>query len=151
MIVVALFAWKTKTREEIRHWLQETWFFVRIILPLLLVGVFIVGVIGELLPKEVIQQWLGSNSLRSSFLATLIGAISYFATMTEAPFVHKLMQLGMGKGPALALLLTGLGLSLPNWIAISRVFGFRKAAVYVLTIVVLGTLVGWIAGNTIWR
>ncbi|MEZ8216535.1 hypothetical protein B0813_000072 [Candidatus Fervidibacteria bacterium JGI MDM2 SSWTFF-3-K9] len=151
MIVVALFAWKTKTREEIRHWLQETWFFVRIILPLLLVGVFIVGVIGELLPKEVIQQWLGSNSLRSSFLATLIGAISYFATMTEAPFVHKLMQLGMGKGPALALLLTGPGLSLPNWIAISRVFGFRKAAVYVLTIVVLGTLVGWIAGNTTWR
>jgi len=151
MIVVALFAWKTKTREEIRHWLQETWFFVQIILPLLLVGVFIVGVIGELLPKEVIQQWLGSNSLRSSFLATLIGAISYFATMTEAPFVHKLMQLGMGKGPALALLLTGPGLSLPNWIAISRVFGFRKAAVYVLTIVVLGTLVGWIAGNTIWR
>lgn len=70
---------------------------MRIILPLLLVGVFIVGVIGELLPKEVIQQWLGSNSLRSSFLATLIGAISYFATMTEAPFVHKLMQLGMGK------------------------------------------------------
>lgn len=151
MIVVALFAWKTKTREEIRHWLRETWFFVRIILPLLLVGVFIVGVIGELLPKEVIQQWLGSNSLRSSFLATLIEAISYFATMTEAPFVHKLMQLGMGKGPALALLLTGPGLSLPNWIAISRVFGFRKAAVYVLTIVVLGTLVGWIAGNTIWR
>ena len=151
MIVVALFAWKTKTREEIRHWLQETWFFVQIILPLLLVGVFIVGVIGELLPKEVIQQWLGSNSLRSSFLATLIGAISYFATMTEAPFVHKLMQLGMGKGPALALLLTGPGLSLPNWIAISRVFGIRKAMVYLLTIIVLGTLVGWVAGNTIWR
>ncbi len=151
MAIVALFAWKTKTGEEIRHWLQETWFFVRIILPLLLVGVFIVGVIGELLPKEVVQQWLGGNSLRSSFLATLIGAISYFATMTEAPFVHKLMQLGMGKGPALALLLTGPGLSLPNWIAISRVFGVRKAAIYVLTIIVLGTLVGWVAGNTIWR
>jgi len=151
MAIVVLFAWKTKTMEEIRHWLQETWFFVRIILPLLLVGVFIVGVIGVLLPKELVQQWLGGNSLRSSFLATLIGAISYFATMTEAPFVHKLMQLGMGKGPALALLLTGPGLSLPNWIAISRVFGIRKAMVYLLTIIVLGTLVGWVAGNTIWR
>ena len=124
---------------------------MEIILPLLLVGVFIVGVIGILLPKELVQQRLGGNSLHSSFLATLIGAISYFATMTEALFVHKLMQLGMGKGPALALLLTGPGLSLPNWIAISRVFGVRKAAVYVLTVVVLGTLVGWVAGNTIWR
>lgn len=151
MVIVALYAWRTKSLDEIRHWLQETWWFVRIILPLLLVGVFIVGVIGALLPKEIVQQWLGGNSLRSSFIATLIGAISYFATMTEAPFVHKLMELGMGKGPALALLLTGPGLSLPNWIAIARIFGVRKAAVYVVTIVILGTFVGWIAGNTIWR
>ncbi len=151
MVIVALYAWRTKSLDEIRHWLQETWWFVRIILPLLLVGVFIVGVIGTLLPEEIVRQWLGGSSLRSSFLATLIGAISYFATMTEAPFVHKLMQLGMGKGPALALLLTGPGVSLPNWIAISRIFGVKKAAVYVLTIIVLGTLVGWITGNTIWR
>ena len=66
--------------------------------------------------------------------------------MTEAPFVHTLMGLGMGKGAALALLLTGPGLSLPNWLAISRVFGWKKALVYVPTIVVLGTLAGWIAG-----
>jgi len=151
MVIAALYAWRTKSAEEIRHWLQETWWFVRIILPLLLVGVFIVGVIGALLPKEVVHHWLGGNSLRSSFIATLIGAISYFATMTEAPFVHKLMELGMGRGPALALLLTGPGLSLPNWIAIARVFGVRKAAVYVVTIILLGTFVGWIAGNTIWR
>jgi len=66
--------------------------------------------------------------------------------MTEAPFVDTLMNLGMGKGPALALLLTGPGLSLPNWLAIARVFGRRKAIVYVPTIVVLGTLLGWLAG-----
>jgi uncharacterized membrane protein YraQ (UPF0718 family) len=76
----------------------------------------------------------------------LIGAIAYFATMTEAPFVSTLMKLGMGAGPALALLLTGPGLSLPNWLAIARVFGKRKALVYVPTIVILGTFVGVVAG-----
>jgi uncharacterized membrane protein YraQ (UPF0718 family) len=151
MAVVVAYAWRTKSREEIRHWLGETWWFVRIILPLLLAGVFIVGIVGALLPQQLVEKWVGGNSLRASFIATLVGAISYFATMTEAPFVHKLMQLGMGKGPALALLLTGPGLSLPNWIAIARVFGVRKSAVYVITLVVLGTLVGWIAGNIIWR
>jgi hypothetical protein len=76
----------------------------------------------------------------------MFGAVTYFATMTEAPFVDTLMSLGMGKGPALALLLTGPGISLPNWLAIARVFGTKKALVYVPTIIVLGTLVGWLAG-----
>lgn len=151
MAVVALYAWRTKSPKEIRNWLGETWWFVRIILPLLLVGVFIVGVVGALLPQQLVERWVGGNRLQASFIATLIGAVSYFATMTEAPFVHKLMQLGMGKGPALALLLTGPGLSLPNWIAIARVFGVRKAGVYVLTLIVLGTLVGWLSGSLLWR
>lgn len=144
---VAAYAWKTKTREEIRDWLGETWWFVRIILPLLLAGVFVVGIIGALLPEAWVQKWLSGSSLRASFLATMIGSISYFATMTEAPFVDKLMHLGMGKGPALALLLTGPGLSLPNWLAVARVFGVKKAVVYVCTLIVLGTLVGWAFGN----
>jgi len=79
-------------------------------------------------------------------MATLLGAVTYFATMTEAPFVDTLMNLGMGKGPALALLLAGPGISLPNWLAIAKVFGVKKALVYVPTIIVLGTIVGWIAG-----
>jgi len=146
-LLTALFAWRAKTRAEIMAWMKETWWFVRTIFPLLLAGVFVVGIIGKLLPEPWIQTWLGGNGLRASFVATLIGSISYFATMTEAPFVDKLMQLGMGRGPALALLLTGPGLSLPNWLAIARVFGTRKAVVYVGTIVVLGTLVGWAAGS----
>lgn len=147
-IVAAFVLWK-KTSEEIRHWLQETWWFVRIIFPLLLLGVFIVGVIGAVLPKSWIQGYLGGNGLLASFFATMLGSISYFATMTEAPFVHTLMGLGMGKGPALALLLTGPGLSLPNWLAIGRVFGARKAVVYVSTIIILGTVCGWLAGTFI--
>jgi uncharacterized membrane protein YraQ (UPF0718 family) len=144
--VVAGYAWRVKERSALAAWMRETWFFVRMIFPLLLGGVFLVGVIGAILPPAWIERWLGGTSLRASFLATLVGAISYFATMTEAPFVHRLLELGMGRGAALALLLTGPGLSLPNWLAIARVFGARKALVYVPTIVVLGTIVGWVAG-----
>jgi len=146
MAVVAIYAWLVKSWEEIRGWLGETWWFVRIIFPLLLAGVFIVGIIGAVLPQEWVGAWLGGAGLRQSFLATMIGAVTYFATMTEAPFVDTLMNLGMGKGPALALLLTGPGISLPNWLAIARVFGIKKALVYIPTIIVLGTLVGWVAG-----
>ena len=146
MAVVVVYAWRVKSWEEIKGWLTETWWFVRMIFPLLLAGVFVVGIIGAVLPEEWIETWLGGAGLRQSFLATIIGAITYFATMTEAPFVDTLMNLGMGKGPALALLLTGPGISLPNWLAIARIFGIKKALVYVPTIIVLGTLVGWVAG-----
>ena len=148
-IVLAAYAWKALSRDEISSWLRESWWFIKIILPLLLIGVFLVGVIGKLLPEEWIRTWLGGNGMLASFFATMIGAISYFATMTEAPFVDTLMKLGMGKGPALTLLLTGPGLSLPNWIAIGRVFGVKTAVVYVITIIILGTFVGWFFGNYI--
>jgi uncharacterized membrane protein YraQ (UPF0718 family) len=148
-LVLTAYAWKALSREEIEAWIRESWWFVKIIFPLLLAGVFLVGVIGKLLPEEWIRAWLGGNGLLASFFATMIGAVSYFATMTEAPFVDTLMKLGMGKGPALTLLLTGPGLSLPNWIAIARVFGLKKAIVYVAAIIVLGTLVGWFFGSFI--
>jgi uncharacterized membrane protein YraQ (UPF0718 family) len=146
-LVVAVYAWTAVPLDRIKRWLAETWWFVKIILPLLLAGVFLVGIIGAVLPEAWIREWLGGNGLLASFLATMIGSVSYFATMTEAPFVHTLMGLGMGKGPALALLLTGPGLSLPNWLAISRVFGLKMALVYVPVIVVSGTLMGWFFGN----
>lgn len=144
--VAAFYTWRVKSWEEIKGWLKESWWFVRTIFPFLLIGVFIVGIIGAVLPQEWIETWLGGAGLRQSFLATMIGAVTYFATMTEAPFVDTLMSLGMGKGPALALLLTGPGISLPNWLAIGRVFGLKKALVYVPTIIILGTFVGWVAG-----
>src|SRR3990172_12435974 len=148
-VVMGGYAWWKIPPERIRDWGRETWWFVRIIFPLLLIGVFLVGIVGKVLPEEWIRAWLGGNSIRASFFATLIGAVTYFATMTEAPFVHTLMGLGMGKGPALALLLTGPGLSLPNWLAIGRVLGAKKAVVYVSTIIVLGTVCGWFAGTFI--
>jgi len=149
--LVAAYARRRKTGEEIRRWLGETWWFARMIFPLLLLGVFIVGMVGASIPRAWIESYLGGSGLLASFLATLLGSVSYFATMTEAPFVHTLLGLGMGKGPALALLLTGPGLSLPNWLAIGRVFGARKAAVYVGTIIVLGTIGGWFAGTFVFK
>lgn len=149
MLITAIYAFKVKSLEEIKGWMGETWWFVRMIFPLLLGGVFIVGVIGKLLPEQWVQTWVGGASVRSAFLATVIGQFTYFATMTESPFVHKMIELGMGKGPALALLLTGPGMSLPNILAIIRVFGAPKGLVYVITICILGTLVGWFTGNFI--
>ncbi|MGD9118358.1 MAG: permease [Dehalococcoidia bacterium] len=146
LLVVAAYVWKFIEREKIKAWLKETWWFMRIIFPFLLAGVFIVGIIGALIPSEWVETYLGGSGLRQSFLATLLGGVTYFATMTEAPFVDTLMSLGMGKGPALALLLTGPGISLPNWLAIAKVFGVKKALVYVPTIIVIGTIVGWVAG-----
>jgi uncharacterized membrane protein YraQ (UPF0718 family) len=148
-LIAGVYAYRSFTGEKLREWMKETWWFVKIIFPLLLGGVFLVGVIGKILPEEWIRTWLGGNSMRSSFFATIIGALSYFATMTEAPFVDTLMNLGMGKGPALTLLLTGPGLSLPNWLAVAKVFGVKKALVYVPTIIILGTLMGWFFGNFI--
>jgi len=150
-LIIGLYAYKKIEKDKIKNWLRETMFFVRIILPLLFIGVFIVGIIGEVLPQLWIERFLGGNGFRANFFATLLGATTYFATLTEAPFVDKLMKLGMGKGPALALLLTGPGLSLPNWIAISRVFGIKKAVIYVITIVICGTIIGYITGNFILR
>lgn len=146
---VGWYAWWRLAPERRRAWLQETWWFVRIIFPLLLVGVFLVGIVSALIPPRWVEQWLGGQGLRASVVATLIGAVSYFATMTEAPFVAQLMELGMGRGPALALLLAGPGLSLPNMLTIGRLFGARQAAVYVTTVVVLASLLGWLAGRWI--
>jgi len=146
-VIVFAYAFKAKPFEEIKEWLKESWWFVKIIFPLLLLGVFIVGVIGKLLPQDIIQKWLGGSGILASFLGTLMGQIMYFATMTEAPFVDTLIKLGMGKGPALALLLTGPGMSLPNMLAIAKVFSVKKAGVYILLIMILGTFVGWFFGN----
>lgn len=136
-------------KEEIKRWLEETWWFVRMIMPLLLIGVFIVGIIGKLLPSRWVENYLGGASIFSSWFATVIGQLMYFATMTEAPFVHKMLSLGMGKGPALALLLTGPGMSLPNILAIIKVFGIKKGAVYFFIVMGLGTLAGYFTGNYI--
>jgi len=151
MTVTSIYAWQVFEGSSIREWLRETLWFVRLIFPLMLIGVFAVGIIKALLPEQWVHAWLGGNGLFQTFLATLIGAVTYFATLTEAPFVHALMTLGMGPAPALGLLLAGPGLSAPNMIAIMRVFGVKKAAVYIVTTVALATVTAYALGDVVWR
>ncbi len=135
------------TKEEILSWLASTWQFVRLILPWLLVGVFAAGIIRAALPPQVIQTWVGGNALRSNFIASVAGALMYFATLTEVPILKAFLGLGMGKGPALALLLAGPALSLPNMLVIRSIMGAKKALVYIGLVVIMSTFMGMIFGN----
>lgn len=149
MVILGIYAWFKIPNDKLKQALRESWWFVRMIFPLLLLGVFLVGIIGDILPENWVTKWVGDNSLVSVFLASFAGSLTYFATLTEAPFVDTFMTMGMAKGPALTLLLTGPALSLPNWMAIAKVFGWKQSIVYVLVVILLGSTAGWIYGNLI--
>jgi uncharacterized protein len=134
-------------KNELKDWLKETGKLAWQIFPILLAGVFIAGIIRYFLPQSVVETWVGGNSLRANFLASIFGALMYFSTLTEVPIIKALMELGMGKGPALTLLLAGPSLSLPNMIVIGRVMGVRKTAVYVLLVITMATFTGMLFGN----
>ena len=144
-IIVMVVRWYSG--HEVSQWMTETWSLIKKIVPILLLGVFIAGIIKALLPEAVVQRWVGGNSLQHNLLASLFGALMYFSTLTEVPIVRALMDLGMGKGPALTLLLAGPSLSLPNMIVIGRVMGAKRTAAYVVLVIVLSTLVGMIFGQ----
>ncbi|HEY4760891.1 MAG TPA: permease [Thermoguttaceae bacterium] len=133
-------------REELSDWMSQTWGFAKSIIPLLFGGVFITGFVGALLPEEQVARWVGGDSFTSNFVASLIGAMWYFATLTEIPILETLIGLGMGRGPALALLLAGPALSLPSIAVIYSVIGFKKTTVFVLLVVFLSAFVGMVFG-----
>ena len=147
--ITAIYAKLTKSNDEIHEWLGETFWFVKRIFPLLIAGVFVVGIIGKVLPEEWIRTWIGGSGIVPTFIGSVIGALVYFATLTEAPFVHTLMQMGMGKGPAIALLLNGPGLSLPSVIAIMRVYGVTKSVTYFISCIILATIFGVIVASVL--
>lgn len=140
------------TEGELRQWLEATWDFTKMIAPLLLAGVFVSGFLlgrpGEegLVPAEWVQNAVGGESLRAVFFSALAGALMYFATLTEIPILQGLLGSGMGKGPALALLLAGPALSLPNMLALWKIMGGKKTLLYSALVVVMATLTGWIYG-----
>jgi len=147
LAVTILLAIKWYTCAETADWMRETWKLVWKIVPILLAGVFIAGIIKVLLPESVVQRWVGGNSIGNNLLASVFGALMYFSTLTEVPIVKALMDLGMGRGPALTLLLAGPSLSLPNMIVIGRVMGIKRTAVYVLIVIVMSTIAGMIFGT----
>ncbi len=138
---------------ETGGWFVSTWDFAKQILPLLLFGVliagFLLGRVGKegVIPNEWVAWAVGGNSLWANFFAAISGAFMYFATLTEVPIVQGLIGSGMGKGPALALLLAGPALSLPSMLVIKSVIGWQKTAVYVVLVVIMATLSGMIFGS----
>jgi uncharacterized membrane protein YraQ (UPF0718 family) len=145
-LALMLVAWFTA--RELREWVASTWAFARQILPLLLAGVLVAGLLlgrpGEeaLIPEKWVAGLVGGNGVAANFLASLAGALMYFATLTEVPFLQALLGNGMGQGPALALLLAGPAVSLPNLLVIRSIMGTGKTLVYVALVVALSTLAG---------
>ncbi|MBF0226456.1 MAG: permease [Desulfobacterales bacterium] len=149
-LAVMLKAWFTK--DECKNWVDSTWGFMKQIFPLLAGGVLVAGfLLGRpghtaLIPEQYIQSLLGGNSLWANLFASVAGALMYFATLTEVPILQGLIGSGMGKGPALALLLAGPALSLPNMLVINGILGFKKTLTFVILIVIMATISGLIFG-----
>jgi hypothetical protein len=153
-LLVAL-AWMLKawfTGDERKTWVESTWGFMKQIFPLLAGGVLVAGFMlgrpghSALIPEQYIQTLLGGNSIWANLFASVAGALMYFATLTEVPILQGLLGAGMGKGPALALLLAGPALSLPNMLVIGSVMGIKKTTVFCLIIITLSTIAGMLFG-----
>lgn len=138
---------------EAEEWFGQTWDFTKQILPLLLLGVLAAGLLlgrpgGEgIIPSHWVDWAVGGNSLWSNLFASVVGAFMYFATLTEIPILQGLIGNGMGNGPALALLLSGPALSLPNMLVIRSVLGTKKTAAFVLLVIIMSTFCGMIFGS----
>lgn len=150
--ILAWMLWKWFKREEIKEWMDSTWFFSKQILPLLFVGVLIAGfLLGRpshegIIPSRWVASLVGGNSLWANLFASVSGALMYFATLTEVPILQGLLGSGMGQGPALALLLAGPALSLPNMLVIRSIIGTKKTLVYIALVVVMATVSGIMYG-----
>jgi hypothetical protein len=144
IVILALASYKWYSNDELKTWMNETWFLAKKIFPLLLAGVFFGAILIELIPIEYIEKFLGGNSLLSIAIASISGAFMYFSTLTEVPIVGLLMQQGMGKAPALAMLLAGPALSLPSMLVILNVMGNRRGLTYIGLVIIMAIICGLI-------
>jgi uncharacterized membrane protein YraQ (UPF0718 family) len=140
-------------KEDRVSWVQSTWGFMKQIFPLLGAGVLVAGfMLGRpghpaLIPEQYIHALVGGNSLGANLFASVAGAFMYFATLTEVPILQGLIGAGMGKGPALALLLAGPALSLPNMVVIGSVMGVKKTVAFCSIVVILSSIAGMTYGS----
>jgi len=146
LLAILIMLKKWFTRSEIKEWMTATWDFGMMIVPLLFGGVFVTGFIGGILPAKAVAAFVGGNGFLSNLVASIIGSLWYFATLTEIPITQMLMRLGMGKGPALALLLAGPALSLPSILVINKITGWRKTLVFCALVVAFSTMAGYVFG-----
>lgn len=157
VLSLGYFILKDNENFENQNWILESWSFAKDILPLLLLGVMFAGFLlgsnhdgkelAGIIPKDWVNNIVGGNSLLSNFIASIVGTFMYFATLTEIPIIQGFLNAGMGKGPALALFLSGPSLSLPSILVIRKILGNEKTFVYVILVIVLSTLAGFIFGN----
>lgn len=151
--LVMLVGFLRQEKGELKDWLGSTWTYTKLIMPLLFVGVMIAGsLLGRpgheaWIPSSWIETAVGGNSLGANFFASISGAFMYFATLTEVPILQGLLGSGMGKGPALALLLSGPALSLPSMLVINTVLGIKKTSAFVVLVVILSTITGFLFGT----
>jgi uncharacterized protein len=157
IIGLSIITLNDKRDQDNREWTISTWDFTKQIMPLLAIGVLIAGfllgsthddtVMAGIIPNSWIANLVGGNSIFANFFASVVGAFMYFATLTEVPILQGLLAAGMGKGPALALLLAGPSLSLPNMLVIRGIIGTEKTIVYVSLVVIMATFSGLIYGS----
>jgi uncharacterized protein len=153
-VLTAGFVWRWFQKDELTEWVDSSWTFAKQILPLLFAGVVVAGFLlggpeggRGVIPNEWISSMVGGNSLSANLFASVAGALMYFATLTEVPILEGLINAGMGKGPALALLLAGPALSLPNMLVIRSVLGTKKTLAFVALVVALSTVAGVMYGS----
>ncbi len=153
LVVLSMMLLRWFKKNEITDWVHSTWIFAKQILPLLFAGVLIAGFLlgrpntdAGIIPSRFIAMLVGGNSLWSNFFASIAGAFMYFATLTEVPILQGLLGSGMGKGPALALLLAGPAVSLPSILVIHSIIGFKKTFCYIVLVVIMSSFAGWVFG-----
>ena len=153
LLLLGYMVWRWFDKEERSSWVASTWEFSQQILPLLFAGVLVAGLLmgrpesdAGLIPARYIEALVGGNSFQANLVASVLGAFMYFATLTEVPILQGLLGAGMGKGPALALLLAGPALSLPNMLVIRSVLGTKKTMVFVALVAIMATIAGMIFG-----
>jgi len=156
LLVLAVVLARWFRAEERSEWVRSSWDFALLILPLLFTGVLIAGLLmgrpgtkAGLIPEGWIGAAVGGESLAANLTASVLGAFMYFATLTEVPILQGLLGSGMGQGPALALLLAGPALSLPNMLVIRSVLGTRKTISFVALVVTMATAAGMIYGHVV--
>jgi hypothetical protein len=146
VMLAVLWSLKMNSREENRTWMGETYFFIRMIIPLLLVGVFVAGVATDVIPSDVIAEHLGHNTLSANGIAVAFGVFMYFPTLVEVPVARMFLDLGMAKGPLLAYLLADPELSFQSILVTRKIMGSKKVAVYVGLVAVFCIAAGMIFG-----
>jgi uncharacterized membrane protein YraQ (UPF0718 family) len=146
LVALVLVVRHTLSRDEVISWMKETWFFVRSILPLLLVGVFVAGMLRVVIPADFVGKYFGSSTIEATLAAVLFGVVMYFPTLVEVPMARMFLDLGMGKGPLLAYLLADPVISLPSILVVRKFIGTKRIFWYIGLIIVCCTAAGLIYG-----